>query len=161
MWGALRSICCRRLAVIWVACVCIGLAACTFGTAPQLSQDVTVAPVRYGQDDAATPSGVKRAQLEAEIMRFADRYAGRMATEMFRISDLDTSRDMRWLTQGWIVKSRTAVVTIAVGPNAVENMLDMMVLTSLTRHSVETYWVPKVVRRGTRPGAYRGFQNPG
>ncbi len=126
-----------------VGLLALGLAGCALGTAPQVSQDVSVAPVRYGQDDAATPTGVKRAQLEAEIMRFADRYAGRMATEMFRINDLDTSGDLRLLTLGWIVKSRTAVVTIAVGPNAVENMLDMVVLASLTRHSVETYWVPR------------------
>ncbi len=129
--------------ILSLGVVAIGLGGCTFGTAPEFSQDVTVAPVRFGQGEAAMPTNVKRAQLEAEIMRFSDRYAGRMAAEMFRINEEDTSRDLRWLTQGWVVKSRTAVVTIAVGPNAVENMLDMVVLTSLTRHSVETYWVPK------------------
>jgi hypothetical protein len=129
--------------VFWIALMAVGLGGCDLGSAPQVSQDVSVAPVRFGQGEAAMPTNVKRAQLEAEIMRFADRFAGRMATEMFRIHELDTSRDLRWLTTGWIVKSRTAVVIIAVGPNAVENMLDMVVLTSLTRHSVETYWVPE------------------
>ena len=131
------------LAAIRVGLAAFALTACTLGTAPEFSQDVSVAPMRHGTGEEATPSGVKRAQLEAEIMRFADRYAGRMATEMFRINEQDTSRDLRWLSLGWIAKSRTAVVNIAVGPNAVENMLDMVVLSSLTRHSVETYWVPE------------------
>ncbi len=142
MWGKPPLTQWRCGAVFWVGLATVGLGGCTFGTAPEVSQDVTVAPVRFGQSEAATPSGVKRAQLEAEIMRFADRYAGRMAAEMFRINEQDTSADLRPLTMGWIVKSRTAAVIIAVGPNAVENMLDMVVLTSLTRHSVETYWVP-------------------
>jgi len=123
--------------------VAIGLGGCDLGTAPQVSQDVSVAPIRFDQGEAATTTGVKRAQLEAEVMRFADRYAGRMATEMFRINQQATSRDLRWFTAAWMTRSRTAVVDIAVGPNAVENYLNMLVLTALTRQSVETYWAPE------------------
>ena len=129
--------------ILSLGVVAISLGGCTFGTAPEFSQDVTVAPLRYGETEAATATGIKRAQLEAEIMRFADRYAGRMATEMFRIQEQDPKRDLRWFTTGWIKNSRIAVVDIAIGPNAVENLLDMLVLTSLTRHSVETYWAPE------------------
>ncbi len=133
----------RISSIFWIALVAIGLAGCSFGTAPEFSQDVSVAPLGYGQVEAATPTGLKRAQLEAEIMRFADRYAGRMATEMFRIQQQDPKSDLRWFTTGWIKNSRIAVVDIAIGPNAVENLLDMLVLTALTRHSVETYWAPE------------------
>lgn len=129
--------------ILSIGLVAIGLGGCALGTAPEVSQDVSVAPIGFGQSEAATPTGVKRAQLEAVIMRFADRYAGRMATEMFRIRQQDTSRDLQWFTTGWNKNSRTAVVGIAVGPNAVENLLDMLVLTALTRHSVETYWAPE------------------
>ena len=129
--------------ILSIGLVAIGLVGCALGTAPEVSQDVNVAPLRFGQSEAATPTGVKRAQLEAEIMRFADRYAGRMATEMFRIRQQNTSRDLRWFTTGWVKNSRIAVVDIAIGPNAVENLLDMLVLTALTRHSVETYWAPE------------------
>ena len=129
--------------ILSIGLLAIGLGGCAFGTAPEVSQDVSVAPIRFREGEAGTPTGVKRAQLEAEIMRFADRYAGRMATEMFRIQEQETSRDLRWFTAGWMTRSRTAVVDIAVGPNAVENFLNMLVLTALTRHSVETYWAPE------------------
>jgi hypothetical protein len=129
--------------ILSIGVVAIGLGGCTFGTAPEFSDDVTVAPLRYRDSEAATPTGIKRAQLEAEIMRFSDRYAGRMAAEMFRIQEEDPKRDLRWFTTGWMKNSRIAVVDIAIGPNAVENLLDMLVLTALTRHSVENYWVPK------------------
>ncbi|MDX1824771.1 MAG: hypothetical protein R3354_08625, partial [Thiohalomonadales bacterium] len=43
----------------------------------------------------------------------------------------------------WKLACQTTVVEIAVGPNAVENLLDMMVLASLTREEFETYWVPE------------------
>ena len=128
--------------ILCIGLVAIGLGGCDLGSAPQFSQDVTVAPLRYSDSEAATPTGIKRAQLEAEIMRFSDRYAGRMATEMFRIQKQDKKRDLRWFTTGWIKNSRIAVVDIAIGPNAVENLLDMLVLTALTRHSVEAYWAP-------------------
>lgn len=129
--------------ILSIGLVAIGLGGCALGATPKVSQDVSVAPLPSGRDEAATPTGVKRAQLEAEIMRFADRYAGRMATEMFRIAQQETARDLRWFTAGWNRSSRAAVVDIAVGPNAVENLLDMLVLTALTRHSVETYWAPE------------------
>ena len=133
----------RMPSVVWVGLVAAGLGGCAFGPAPEVSQDVSVAPLRFSEGEAGTPTGVKRAQLEAEVMRFADRYAGRMATEMFRLQEQETSRDLRWFTAAWMTRSRTAVVDIAVGPNAVENYLNMLVLTALTRHSVERYWAPE------------------
>ena len=110
-------------------------------------QDVSVAPLRFSEGEAAAPTGVKRAQLEAEVMRFADRYAGWMATEMFRLLEQETSRDLRWFAAAWMTRSRTAVADIAVGPNAVENYLNMLVLTALTRYSVESYGRPNFLAR--------------
>jgi len=136
----------RRLSpasVVSFVLLAIGLGGCALGSAPPpVSENITVAPLRRGDGEVAVPANMKRAQLEAEIMRFADRYAGRMATEMFRIQQEDTKRDLRWFATGWIKNSRETVVDIAIGPNAVENLLDMLVLTALTRYSVETYWAP-------------------
>jgi hypothetical protein len=126
----------------------IALAGCAFGSKPPpASQDVTIAPIQPGTDEAAAaaPTGMKRAQLEAEIMRFADRYAGRMATEMFLIQRKPVGRDVRWFAVEWNRHCRTAVVSIAVGPNAVENLLDMLVLTSLARRTVESYVIPEIL----------------
>jgi hypothetical protein len=45
----------------------------------------------------------------------------------------------------WNTVSQTAIVDVAIGPNAVTNLLDMMVLTRLSRLVVEHYWVPEVL----------------
>ena len=115
---------------------------CATGPAPRASQEVTVAPIG-APGPAASPPGIKRQQLAAEIMRFADRYAGRMATESHRIRQSATTPEHRWASVGLDMASRAAVVDIAVGPNAVENLLDMLVLTSLTSRAFEEYWAPK------------------
>jgi hypothetical protein len=114
---------------------------CATGPAPRATQEVTVAPIGAG-GSAGSPSGIKRQQLAAEIMRFADRYAGRMATESHRISQNATRPEHRWFSVGLNMASRAATVEIAAGPNAVENLLDMLVLTSLTSQAFENYWVP-------------------
>jgi hypothetical protein len=94
-------------------------------------------------DEAAAKPPIQRQQLETEIMRYGDRYAARMSLEADRIKAKATTPELRWFAAGWKLACQTAVVEIAVGPNAVENLLDMMVLASLTREEVETYWAPK------------------
>ncbi len=122
-------------AFVLVSCADLGTAG-----APK-SDEVTVAKI--GVDREAKPP-IKRQQLENEIMRFGDRYAARMSLEADRIK-AKAGPELRWFATGWKLACQTAVVEIAVGPNAVENMLDMLVLVSLTREEVETYWVPEVL----------------
>jgi hypothetical protein len=45
----------------------------------------------------------------------------------------------------WKTVSHAAIVEVAIGPNAVTNLLDMMVLTRLSRLVVESYWIPEVL----------------
>ena len=104
------------------------------------SQDVTVAKIGAGPEGEPV---MQRQQLKVEIMRYGDRYSARMSLEADHIREKATSPELRWFAAGWKLACQTAVVEIAVGPNAVENLLDMMVLASLTREEVETYWVPE------------------
>jgi len=88
-------------------------------------------------------ANIKRQQLAAEIMRYADRYSGRMAIESQQLDKKATSAELRWFASGWNVSSQKAVLDIAIGPNAVENLLDMLVFATLTRIEVQSYWVPQ------------------
>ena len=106
------------------------------------SQDVTVAKI--GASAEGKPA-MQRQQLEVEIMRYADRYFARMSLEADRIREKATTPELRRFATGWKLACQTTVVDIAVGPNAVENLLDMMVLASLTREEFETYWAPEVL----------------
>jgi hypothetical protein len=131
----------NRLFVFLIICASL-LAGCVGAATQPKSQDVSVAKI--GAESASRPA-MQRQQLETEIMRYGDRYAARMSLEADRIKAKATTPELRWFATGWKLASQTAVVDIAVGPNAVENLLDMMVLASLTRQELETYWVPEVL----------------
>ena len=45
----------------------------------------------------------------------------------------------------WKTVSYAAIVNVAIGQNAVTNLLDMMTLTRLSRLVVESYWIPEVL----------------
>jgi hypothetical protein len=129
----------NRLFVFLLICASL-LAGCVGAATQPKSQDVTVGKI--GAEDATRPA-MQRQQLEVEIMRYGDRYHARMALEADRIKAKATTPELRWFATGWKLACQTAVVDIAVGPNAVENLLDMIVLASLTREELETYWVPE------------------
>ena len=130
----------KRLFVFLI--ISTGLLVSCVGTPTQpKSQDVTVAKIGAGAEGKAA---MKRQQLAVEVMRYGDRYFARMSLEADRIRDKATTPELRRFALGWKLACQTTVVDIAVGPNAVENLLDMMVLASLTREEFETYWIPEV-----------------
>lgn len=131
----------NRLFVFLLICASL-LAGCVGTPTQPKSQDVTVAKIGAG---AEGKPAMQRQQLEVEIMRYADRYFARMSLEADRIREKATTPELRRFATGWKLACQTTVVDIAVGPNAVENLLDMMVLASLTREEFETYWVPEVL----------------
>jgi hypothetical protein len=45
----------------------------------------------------------------------------------------------------------TIVLTLATGPNAMTNLLDMLVLITRSRMMVEAYWLPEVYGESARP----------
>jgi hypothetical protein len=102
---------------------------------------VTVA--QFDTQSSMSTASIKRQQLAAEIMRYADRYSGRMAIESQRLDQKATSAELRWFASGWNVSSQKTVLDIAIGPNPVENLLDMLVFATLTRIEVQSYWVPQ------------------
>jgi hypothetical protein len=61
-----------------------------------------------------------------------------------RLGEQATSGLLRWQALTLKLASFASAVDIAIGPNPVANLLDMLVLASLTRLTVENYWVPEV-----------------
>jgi hypothetical protein len=82
-------------------------------------------------------------QLQLTVMRFADEYVGRTraAIDDFQVGLQDPEE--RLLTQSWKVGQAEAAYTIASGPNAVTNALDMVVLATLSRMVMDDTWVPE------------------
>ena len=123
-----------------MVCLAVSFIGCMGQPLQPRSDVLSVAPL--AATTPASQTNFKREELSAEIMRYADRYSGRMSLEAERIAQQADNADLRWFAAGWNLASQQAVLDISLGPNAIENLLDMLVFASLTRIEVESYWTP-------------------
>ena len=68
-----------------------------------------------------------------------------MALATNAVSNNTDKQALKDLMQRWKSVAYASVVDIAIGPNAVTNLLDMMTLTMLSRIMVENHWVPNAL----------------
>lgn len=130
-----RLMCSITLAIVAVsACAASGSGS---------SNRITIAPL--DNESTIDNRGMTRDDLDVHLRRFADRYMTRIAVAVNTISEQPISNEERQLLQGWKTASYAAVVDVAIGPDAVTNLLDMMTLTMLSRMVVEDHWIPEVL----------------
>lgn len=122
--------------------VAILMSACA-ATAFDEPGPVVVAPLEMG--DALGEFGMTRDELEVQLRRFADRYMTRIAVVTSETDKQPMTTAEKKLMEGWKTASFAAVIDIAIGPDAVTDLLDMMTLTLLSRMVAEDYWVPEVL----------------
>ena len=82
-------------------------------------------------------------KLQLEVMRYADGYVGTSTEAVNTLQRELTKPEQLLLLQNWKVQQATSAYTIASGPNAVTNALDMVVLATLSRMVVQDSWVSK------------------
>jgi len=111
-----------------------------FAAAQERTEKVVVAPVSTPNQPGAITS---RQQLDDQLRRFADRYVSRMSIAADRMRQHPLTPAQFESIQNWETMSSIVAVDIAIGTNAVTNLLDMMVLTTLGRMVIEQYWVPE------------------
>ena len=109
----------------------------------QQPEQVVIAPL--GGSGAVSSSGMTREELEDHVRRFADRYITRISIAANAVRDETKSYEQKRLMHDWKTVSYAAIVQVAIGQNAVTNLLDMMVLTRLSRLVVESYWIPEIL----------------
>jgi len=104
---------------------------------------------------AVTPSskgkqGADPVAVQQTMLRFADQFLARMVTGLDQLqrntNALDPAAVLRWK-----IVFGTETCSIASGPNAIANLLDMTVFVTVTRMSVEDYWEPKVFGQDANP----------
>lgn len=130
------------LLLLCLTLCCTYLAGCGMALA-QRTEDVVVAPIGDGEE--VTTSSMTREELEDQVRRFADRYFTRVTLAANKVRSQKTTPELYLLMQQWKTVSSATIVQIAIGPNAVTNLLDMLVVTTLSRILVEEYWVPEVI----------------
>lgn len=103
-----------------------------------------ITPGKQGQP-AADP-----VELQQTLLRFADEYLTRMASSMDKLRQGNNAVDRAKILQSKI-DIGTATCSIASGPNPIANLLDMTIFVTVTRASLEEYWVPEVFGESARP----------
>ncbi len=95
--------------------------------------------------DRGTQAATQRAQqllvLQFRVMRFADGYVGAIIEPLQHFREAANSPQERLMAQNWQVSQATAAYTIATGPSAVVNVLDMVVLATLSRMVIDDNWI--------------------
>jgi hypothetical protein len=129
----------RSLLLTLAIIITVVVASACASAAPQTEQ-IVVAPI----DDDYSDQAMTREELEDQVRRFSDRYYTRIALAVGTIRKSAKNDNEVELLQGWQSISQATVVDIAVGPNPVTNLMDMMVLTSLQRMVIKDYWSPEV-----------------
>lgn len=91
------------------------------------------------------------AALQIEVMREADEYVAAVsqATDEFR--EQVNTREARNMALHWKLMEATAAYVNASGENPLLNAVDMVVLSTLARDVIETYWVGKRFGAPARP----------
>ena len=89
-------------------------------------------------------------EVQQKLLRFADEYSMRM------VSGVDNLRHgTNALTPAKALQTKIEIATetwsIAAGPNAVADLLDMTVFVTVTRMALEEHWQPKVFGESARP----------
>ena len=96
----------------------------------------------YAQDKGKPR--ITREELRHEIMRFASQSAERVDDAYFKLEEhFQTPKARRAALENGAAYVQSSL-DIAIGPDPEVNLLDMVVLVTLTRIVVEEYWVPQV-----------------
>jgi len=99
--------------------------------------------------------------LQIKVMRYADQYAGLERQVINTLQSTLTNPEERLSTQRWKLQQAQSAYTIASGPNAITNALDMVVLATLSRMVVEDSWVNERYGARVRPvlQTYRSLED--
>jgi hypothetical protein len=95
---------------------------------------------RLFRDQAAEQRAASILQLQLAIMRFADEYTARISEQVETFQEGTDDPAERLAAQAWLVSQATSAVTIAAGPNADLNAIDMLVFVTLSRMVIENRW---------------------
>ncbi len=123
------------------------------GTGCQLVQNAANVPAQAVR--AVTPGSPEKpvadpVEVQQKLLRFADEYSMRMVACVDNLR-----RDTNALSKAKVLETKIEIGSetwsIAAGPNAVADLLDMTVFVSVTRMALENYWQPKIFGDSAAP----------
>jgi hypothetical protein len=90
-------------------------------------------------------SAIRPDEIDAHVRGFTDSFMSRVAVSYDRIiANAKTPEERSWALQSRLGQA-VASLTDATGPNPTVNLLDVVVLVTLKRMSIEEYWIPNLL----------------
>jgi hypothetical protein len=134
-----------------VAFAALAIAATSCSTMSNLAGDVTGSTEKKQAEE-------KAARAQTEVMSLADTFVGEMLDASGQIRAVTS--DQRLAVLGWQIRQATAAYEIASSANPLEAAVDMAILVTLGRSTLEAWWIPKVFGETARPmlSVYAGLE---
>ena len=95
-------------------------------------------------------SVVDPVEIQQTLLRFADGYSTRMVVGVDKLQRSTEAFGTAEVLK-WKIALASETCTIATGPNAIANLLDMTVFVTVTRMALEEYWQPRVFGDSAQP----------
>jgi hypothetical protein len=106
--------------------------------------------VRAVTPDNKGKHSVDPVEVQQTVLRFADEYLTRMVVGVDQLrlgtNALEPAESLKWK-----IALGTETCSIASGPNAVADLLDLTVFVTLTRMALEEHWQPRVFGDSAQP----------
>ena len=96
------------------------------------------------------PAAVDPVEMQQTLLRFADGYSTRMIVGVDKLRRGTNAFEAAEVLK-WKISLASETCTIASGPNAFANLLDMTIFVTVTRMALEEYWQPKVFGDSAQP----------
>ena len=103
---------------------------------------------------------ISRMELQSDLMRFAQMFIRDFTLKIYFLERKDVSNAVRFTLSIGELRTVNTLLIIATGPDAVANLLDMVVFVTVGRMAVEKSWDPKVLGKdkGKLPEFYRQME---
>jgi len=141
----------RRLACAWPLLLTFLLvtsgAGCRIARTTAEVPGQTVRAVTPGKKDKGAVDPV---EVQQKLMRFADEYSSQMIAGIDRLRR-GTNAVVPAEALKWKIVIVSESCSIASGPNAIANVLDMTVFVTVSRIALEDHWQPKVFGASAQP----------
>jgi hypothetical protein len=90
-------------------------------------------------------------ELQSQLLRFADNSIETLNLAIGKLQQKDDKATRRRNLLMRRITTTKDILAIATGANTYANLLDMVILASLNRMSIEDYWMPKVYGESAKP----------
>jgi hypothetical protein len=129
---------CFSTLTLCMALALAGPSGCTATAQPEI--EASAGGCHAGSEDRYLTKQIGRLELQHDVMRFAESYINAILGQTFLIQTHDLSPKLRSRIRSLEHNAVVNAVNIAIGPDPVVNLLDMVVYVTLSRMSTEKSW---------------------